>query len=83
MNVFVITLGCTLGEVHETILLISRGDLGRLQYLTAVSNYQKEVHLRSYHQILDARCPRSDSHFRHFRYAELNPNQFEANVSLI
>ena len=80
---FAITLSCALGEEHETILLISRGDLGRLQHLKAVNNYQKEVHLRSYHLILDARCPRSDSDFRHFRYtAELDPNQFEANVSL-
>ena len=26
----VITLSCTLGEVYETILMISRGDLGHL-----------------------------------------------------
>ena len=33
VNAFVITLKCTLGEVHETTLMISRRDLGCLQNL--------------------------------------------------
>ena len=47
---------CTLGEVHDTILLIRRGDLGSLlhlrwsflwQLLMAVKNYHKRLNLRS------------------------------------
>ena len=47
---------CTLGEVHDTILLIRRGDLESLlhlrwsslwQLLMAVKNYHKRLNLRS------------------------------------
>ena len=40
VNAFVITLSCTLGEVDETTLMISRRDLGRLQHLRRGSLWQ-------------------------------------------
>ena len=48
-----------------------------------VYTIHKEVHLRSDSQILDARDPRLNSHFRYFPFEKLDPNQFEANVHLI
>ena len=33
--------------------------------------------------MLDVRGPKSDSYFRHFKFAELDPYQFEANIPLI
>ena len=56
---------------------------GAMWQLLTVLNYHKEVYVRSDSQILDAGGPRSDSHFRHLYFEEIDLNQFEDNVTLI
>ena len=66
----------SLSVVHENIFMISKGDLGRLQQLrwsylrrllTTVINYHKKL---------------LNLYLKHFCFGELDPNKFEANVTL-